>query len=174
MEQYPSGRYADTTKQLQEALISEGFLAPLKENGESSADGWFGEKTKEALIRKLHQPPAPKHFLQSRRGKGIVKMGVGLGVGLLGLVWSGAESIDSEALVDVGFRFMEYWPAFAELIGLMIAALGFGQHAKGSINATAPIVFHRVQMQPNDEARRSSATSFWDNQNRGSFLNTGN
>lgn len=154
--QYPTGRYAETTRKLQQDLIARGYLAPFKADGvTSSADGWIGPRTKAALAAYqaalAAQPLPPKPFLASRRGKGLVKMGLGTAVGIAGLWWSGAEQIDVATVVEVGYELwgyvagaLEHWSRLVELAGLLVTALGFGQHVKGALKAEAPVALGRA------------------------------
>jgi hypothetical protein len=137
------------------------------------------------------QPLPPKPFLASKRGKGLVKMAIGTAVGVAGIWWSGAEQIDVATLVDAGYEIwgyvsgaIEHWSRLVELAGLIMAALGFGQHVKGAIQAEAPLAVGRRRapaadgvrgglgaLSPDADAGTDARPGFWGRSNRrGPFL----
>jgi hypothetical protein len=135
--------FSPETQELQWELIEQGYMSELNDTGLSNADGYFGPATRRALAlreRDLAEMPAPaKPWWESRRGKGMVKLAVGVIVGAVGLFWSGAENIDSAQVVDILYDAGPQIAAAIELVGLLLAALGIGQSAVGAVKAKGPI-----------------------------------
>ncbi len=135
----------DERIQLQRELIRYGYLAPVSSRGRPADDGIMGPVSMaayEAYLADLpsHIPlvaPAPaKPWWQSRRGQGLIKMGVGLALGIVGNFWAPAANVDSQLLLDTIFGAM---PSILEALGIGIGAWGASQSAVGAAQAHAPL-----------------------------------
>jgi hypothetical protein len=118
-------------------------------------------------------------------------MAAGTLVGIAGIWWDGAQQIDVGALVAAGYEIWGYvsgaienWSRLVELAGIIMAALGFGQHVKGAIQAEAPLAVGRRRapaadgvrgglgaLSPDADAGTDARPGFWGRSNRrGPFL----
>jgi hypothetical protein len=138
------------TRALQLELIEQGYLPELNGRGLSSADGYLGPATLRALRAReqdLLKSPAPtKPWWESRRGRGWAKLGAGTVVGVVALFWSGAENIDAGRAVEIIYESgpqidaaIEVGKRLAEVVGLLLAAFGFGQSVVGAVKAKGPL-----------------------------------
>lgn len=144
----------DEIRDLQMTLILNGYLSEYNARGRHNADGVMGQVTRAAYAhyladQKLSVPivlPAPaKPWWQSRRGQGLIKMGVGLAVGIVGNFWEPASHVDSTLLLDTIFATM---PTILEALGIGIGAYGATESAVGAAKARAPLTLRRPDPAP--------------------------
>jgi hypothetical protein len=143
-EEYPKGKYAEKTLELQEMLYHKGYL-DIEE-----IDGYFGPITQKALdayMFELEQKPLPeKPWWNSNRGKGMAKIGVGIVVSIVAVFWAGAENIDVAQSIDLIYeagpqidQAIQVGKTLIEIGGALLVAFGFGQSAIGAIKAKQPL-----------------------------------
>jgi peptidoglycan hydrolase-like protein with peptidoglycan-binding domain len=143
-EEYPKGKYAEKTLELQELLYQKGFLEI------TDIDGYFGPITQRALdayMFELEQKPLPvKPWWNSNRGKGMAKFGAGILVSLVAVFWAGAENVDVGQSIDIIYeagpqidQAIQIGKSLIELAGALLLAFGFGQSAVGAIKAKQPL-----------------------------------
>jgi hypothetical protein len=146
---------------LQRLMIGEGYLAPENARGRRNDDGIWGTVSAaayEAYMREANDAllvaPAPaKPWWQSRRGKGLIKMALGLVLGIAGRFWEPAANVDSALLLDTIFASL---PSIIEALGLGVASWGATQSAVGAAQAQAPLTLRAPRPAP---ARRMPGAS---------------
>jgi hypothetical protein len=147
----------------QRMLIREKYLAPINARGRPNDDGIWGDVSASAYARYLEDQiaqssgflgqvitPAPaKPWWQSRRGQGLIKLGVGFVLGVVGNWWEPAARVDTDLLFQT-------LPALLEALGIGLAGWGATQSAVGAAQAQAPLTLRRPRPAP---AQRMSGVS---------------
>jgi hypothetical protein len=146
----------------QRMLIREKYLAPINARGRPNDDGIWGDVSASAYARYLEDqiagssgflgqviaPPAAKPWWQSRRGQGLIKMGLGFAIGLVGNFWEPAAHVNTSLLLDTIFNNL---PTVLEALGIGVASWGVTQSAIGAAQAQAPLMLRAPS--PVDPAR---------------------
>jgi hypothetical protein len=146
---------------LQRMMIEKGYLAAVNARGRPNDDGIWGAVSATAYESYLRENndapilvPAPaKPWWQSRRGQGLIKMAVGLILGIAGRFWEPASNVDSDLLLDTLFASL---PSIIEALGIGVASWGATQSAVGAAQAQAPLTLRRPRPAP---AQRMSGVS---------------
>jgi hypothetical protein len=138
----------------QRMLIDLNYLPSHNAHGKPNDDGIWGTVTAGAyaayladqrIFTPLLAPAAAKPWWQSRRGQGVIKMGVGLALGIAGNFWEPAANVDSTLLLDTIFTHL---PTILEALGLGVAGWGATQSAVGAAQAEAPLTLRRPAPAP--------------------------
>lgn len=136
---YPSGMYSEDTQQLQRELIAGGYLPAFNAEGEPSDDGWFGKKTRAALLSReleLVEMPAPAvPWWRTRRAKGAVAALAGMAA----LFIPALREVDTAFLVELIWAGLDHADQIITAAGALATLLGTLWSMFGAAKAKAPL-----------------------------------